>query len=115
MTQPDGQAAEHTAAPGERLPELPAACYPPDVALLPTVEEVADARAAYVAYGETTGGRNFRGEPMPAWDGLGDTIQRAWIAAAAAVRARVERDVAARGTAARTGQQRDVFVVYDAD
>ncbi|MFI7608913.1 hypothetical protein ACIBTV_27885 [Micromonospora sp. NPDC049366] len=51
-------------------------------------QDAADARAAYAAYGETTGGKNFRGEPMPEWDGLGETIQRAWMAAAAAVRAR---------------------------
>lgn len=67
MTQPDDQAAEHTA------------------------EQVDDAQAAYAAYGQTTGGLNFRGEPMPTWDGLGDTIQQAWIAAAAAVRGRAER------------------------
>lgn len=39
------------------------------------------ARIAYRAYGQTTGGRNFRGDPMPGWADLGDTIQRAWIAA----------------------------------
>jgi hypothetical protein len=40
------------------------------------------ARAAYAAYKKATGGLNFQGLPMPAWDDLGDTIQRAWIAAA---------------------------------
>ncbi len=40
------------------------------------------ARAMYAAYGETTGRKNFRGEPMPAWAELGETIQRAWLAAA---------------------------------
>lgn len=40
------------------------------------------ARAAYAAYGETTGHKNFRGEPMPAYDELGTTIQNAWRAAA---------------------------------
>jgi hypothetical protein len=43
------------------------------------------AKIAYHAYGEVTDHKNFRGEPMPEWDGLGDTIQRAWIAAASAV------------------------------
>lgn len=59
---------------------------PDDQTTAPTGQEIDDAQTAYRAYGETTGGLNFRGEPMPAWDGLGDTIQRAWIAAAAAVR-----------------------------
>ncbi|WP_431935809.1 hypothetical protein [Micromonospora sp. RP3T] len=58
----------------------------------PAPEQVADAQAAYAAYGAETGNRNFRGEPMPEWGGLGDTIQRAWIAAAAAVRASAERE-----------------------
>lgn len=40
------------------------------------------ARAMYAAYGETTGHKNYLGNPMPGWDGLGDTIQRAWLAAA---------------------------------
>lgn len=43
------------------------------------------AQAAYAAYGEWTGGLNHRGEPMPRWDDLGETIQHAWIAAAGAV------------------------------
>ncbi|MEU7590625.1 hypothetical protein AB0A95_30585 [Micromonospora sp. NPDC049230] len=67
MTGPDEQPTEHTA------------------------QEVADARVAYTAYGETTGGLNVRGEPMPEWDGIGPVIQSAWVATAAAVRARVEQ------------------------
>lgn len=68
-----------------------------------TAQQLGDARAAYAAYGETTGHKNFRGEPMPGWDGLGDTIQRAWVNAAATVRRLVERQTAeelgrARGT-----------------
>lgn len=55
-----------------------------------TGQQVDDARAAYAAYGETTGHKNFRGEPMPEWEGLGDTIQRAWVNAAATVRRLVE-------------------------
>lgn len=43
------------------------------------------ARHAYAAYAVVTGGKNYRGEPMPAFDDLGDTIQTAWRAAAEAV------------------------------
>jgi mono/diheme cytochrome c family protein len=43
------------------------------------------AQVAYRAYGETTHFTNFRGEPMPDWAELGDRIQRAWVAAVAAV------------------------------
>lgn len=43
------------------------------------------ARNAYAAYGESTGGLNFRGEPMPGWADLGDAIQSAWVAASLAV------------------------------
>ncbi|WP_326646043.1 hypothetical protein OG884_15440 [Streptosporangium sp. NBC_01755] len=43
------------------------------------------AQTAYAAYGESTGGKNFRGEPMPAWEDLGQPIQHAWVAAAGAV------------------------------
>lgn len=47
------------------------------------------AQAAYRAYGEHTGGKNYRGEPMPAWEDLGDTIRGAWVAATTAVADRV--------------------------
>lgn len=40
---------------------------------------------AYLAYSEATSGVTHDGRPMPAWDDLGDTVQGAWIAAAAAV------------------------------
>lgn len=40
------------------------------------------AQRAYDAYGAVTGHKNYLGDPMPAWDDLGDTIQSAWIAAA---------------------------------
>lgn len=40
------------------------------------------AQRAYEAYGAVTEHKNFQGDPMPAWDSLGDTIQAAWIAAA---------------------------------
>ncbi|MER6235952.1 hypothetical protein ABT185_07730 [Streptomyces clavifer] len=39
------------------------------------------AQAAYKAYGEATGGLNFRGDPMPVWDDLGGVIQHAWLSA----------------------------------
>jgi hypothetical protein len=42
-------------------------------------------KVAYVAYGEVTGGKNYQGLPMPAWDELPATIQDAWVAAAQAV------------------------------
>lgn len=50
-----------------------------------TTEDLA--KVAYRAYGETTGFKNYRGEPMPEWDGLGDRIQAAWLAAVGAVAA----------------------------
>lgn len=50
------------------------------------------AKAAYRAYGWTTDFKNFRGEPMPAWDDLGDQIRAAWIAAASTVRDQVAGD-----------------------
>jgi hypothetical protein len=40
------------------------------------------AQAMYDAYGEQTDHKNVRGETLPPWTGLGDTVQRAWIAAA---------------------------------
>jgi len=44
------------------------------------MEEIA--REMYYSHGEVTGHRNFQGDAMPAWSGLGETIQAAWIAAA---------------------------------
>lgn len=52
--------------------------------MIPT-DPVELARIAYQAYGDTTDHKNFRGEPMPTWGDLGETIQAAWIAAARAV------------------------------
>jgi hypothetical protein len=49
------------------------------------------AKIAYRAYGETTDFKNFRGEPMPEWENLGDRIQSAWIAASTAVAETVGR------------------------
>jgi hypothetical protein len=52
------------------------------------------ARIAYTAYGRKTGFKNFRGDPMPTFDELGETIQAAWIAAAGVI-----WDLATTGTA----------------
>jgi hypothetical protein len=43
------------------------------------------ARAAYAAYGEVTGYKNYQGLPMPTFNELSETIQRAWTAAAGKV------------------------------
>lgn len=47
------------------------------------------ARIAYTAYGESTGNKNFLGDPMPAWEDLPDSIRTAWEAAAGAVASEV--------------------------
>ncbi|MCZ0207892.1 hypothetical protein OZK63_20995 [Streptomyces sp. UMAF16] len=52
-------------------------------------------QAAYLAYSEATDGLTHDGRPMPAWDDLGDTVQGAWIAAAAAVTVYTADDQAA--------------------
>ena len=49
------------------------------------MSEVQLAQVAYQAYGRATDGKNYRGEPMPAWEDLGPVIQGAWIKAARAV------------------------------
>jgi len=38
----------------------------------------AEAKRAYKAYGASTGGKNFRGDPMPKWDELPGAIREAW-------------------------------------
>lgn len=40
------------------------------------------AQRAYAVYGEAVGGVNVRGEPLPDWTDLGDTVQQGWIAVA---------------------------------
>jgi hypothetical protein len=40
------------------------------------------AKAAYHRYGSVTEFKNYRGDPMPAWEDLGPKIQSAWMAAA---------------------------------
>lgn len=42
------------------------------------------AEAAYEAYGEAVGWKNFRGDAMPEWHELPEVIQDAWSEAAAA-------------------------------
>lgn len=43
------------------------------------------AQIAYAAYAESTGGKNFRGEDMPAFDALPGAIKEAWAAASDAL------------------------------
>lgn len=43
------------------------------------------ARIAYTAYGRKTEFKNFRGDPMPLFDDLPETIRDAWIAAAGVI------------------------------
>lgn len=63
-----------------------------------TVDELERiARAAYAAYGETTGGKNYQGPPMPDWDDLGEKIQTAWRAATVAVHGLVHHHCADQG------------------
>lgn len=59
-------------------------------------ERVLLARAAYDAYGKRTQWLNFRGDPMPAFDDLGDTIRSAWVAAAVEVARIVATDITHR-------------------
>jgi len=53
--------------------------------------------AAYLAYGDYTDWKNFRGEPMPAWADLPPRIMNAWRVAATAVAAILEGTVIAVG------------------
>lgn len=54
----------------------------PEAMELIVLTPVEKAQRAYAAYGAVTEHKNFQGDPMPAWEDLGDTIQSAWIAAA---------------------------------
>ena len=47
------------------------------------------AKTAYRAYGGATGGKNYQGLPMPAWENLTPTIQTAWEVAAEAIARKV--------------------------
>lgn len=54
------------------------------------IQEIA--KLAYRAYGEVTDFKNFQGNPMPEWEQLTPTIQRAWVAAVTDAQSRlVER------------------------
>lgn len=47
------------------------------------------AAIAYKAYGDSTGNKNYRGEPMPEYEALPDSIRAAWEAAVGAVEQRL--------------------------
>lgn len=48
-------------------------------------DEILFGRAAYDAYGRTTGNKNYQGLEMPTWENLTPTIRSAWINAALTV------------------------------
>ncbi len=43
------------------------------------------AKKAYLAYGQTTDFKNYQGLPMPEWENLPESIQKAWCNAASAI------------------------------
>lgn len=47
----------------------------------PTPAQLQSAKAAYQRYGSVTDFKNFRGDPMPEFEQLPNTIQAAWVAA----------------------------------
>ncbi len=49
------------------------------------------AQSAYLAYGRSTGFKNYQGLDMPRWDDLGESIQGAWRAAVSEVASLVEQ------------------------
>lgn len=49
------------------------------------------AQSAYVAYGRSTGWKNYRGLDMPRWEDLGEAIQNAWRAAVVEVATLIEQ------------------------
>lgn len=61
------------------------------------------AETAYAAYGRATNHLNSEGDPIPAWEQLGNRLQRAWRAAATAARQVVfQRDTVADENACGT-------------
>lgn len=71
--------------PGEAGQPIRTAVTNTNVTDDPGDEQITMAQQAYAAYGQSTGGKNYQGLPMPSWDALGDTIQGAWVAAVNAV------------------------------
>lgn len=51
------------------------------------------AALAYAAYGESVGGKNFLGEPMPTFDALPEKVKAGWEAASVAVAKKGMTDV----------------------
>jgi hypothetical protein len=46
-----------------------------------SIEREPLAKLAYQAYGKVTDGKNYQGQPMPAWEDLPEEIREAWAAA----------------------------------
>ena len=57
------------------------------------------AQCAYTAYGDSTGGKNHLGKPMPTWEDLPEKIREAWIAAAREVASLCVADLPGDGEA----------------
>ncbi len=57
------------------------------------------AQSAYVAYGRSTGWKNYQGLDMPGWADLGDNIQNAWRVAVVEVVTLIEQHSRATDTA----------------
>ncbi|MET9086176.1 hypothetical protein ABZX77_30595 [Streptomyces sp. NPDC004237] len=55
------------------------------------------AKVAFAAYCGATGGKNHRGEEIPAWENLGPAVRTAWEVSAEAVARKVLRLAAAPG------------------
>lgn len=51
---------------------------------MPVLPDTARARRLYEVYCESSGAKNFRGDPCPAWDELPEAIRTHWTAVAVA-------------------------------
>ena len=69
-------------------------------------ENIYLANMAYLAYGQVTDHKNFRGEPMPDFDDLPDKIRSAWVNAVKAVRRRVVKNGMTAEAEAETIEQK---------